>query len=200
MENELREWEQLIAGLRDGDEQIVSQFYNDYSRMLHRVAERHLAAGLRKRFDAEEAVHSALRTFFRRTQIGEFELIDSQRLWGLLCAITLSKVRNKTRHHLRQKRGLDREQSLDTSGRDSDAPPMQIADWKLDPAVAVEFADTFHQLISSLDEQEQEIIDLKLQDFTNEEVAQQLDCCEKTVRRTLARIRSKLQAALEFAT
>jgi len=54
----------------------------------------------------EDLVQSACRTFLRRAQIGQFRLADSEELWRLLCAITLTKVREQTRFHMRQKRGL----------------------------------------------------------------------------------------------
>src|SRR4051812_47370036 len=102
-------WQALIDGLRRGDQRITQEFWDQYGRMLHGLAEKNLAEGVRRRVGPEDVVQSVCRTFLRRAQIGEFQLPDSESLWRLLCAITLTKVREQTRFHLRQKRGLDRE-------------------------------------------------------------------------------------------
>src|SRR5215211_5940267 len=99
----------LIGGLRGGDHQVLQEFWDQYGPQLHRLAEKNLPAGLRRRVGPEDVVQSACRTFLRRAREGEFRLDDSAALWRLLCAITLTKVREQTRFHLRQKRGLDQE-------------------------------------------------------------------------------------------
>ncbi len=147
---------------------------------------------------AEDVVQSACRTFLRRAKIGEFELADAEGLWGLLCAITLTKVREQTRFHLRQKRGLDREVH---PADDSQAGPrlFQEVDHEPTPAEAAEFADQFAQLISGLDEEERQLVDYKLQQFTNEEIAARMQCSERTVRRILKRVQSALAQHFEVA-
>src|SRR3954451_16484076 len=114
-------WQRLIEGLRAGDGRAAQEFWNQYGPLLHQVAERNLAGGVRRRVGPEDVVQSACRTFLRRAQGGEFRLEDSEGLWRLLCAITLSKVREQTRFHLRQKRGLDREVPLGPPPGDSSA-------------------------------------------------------------------------------
>ena len=88
-----QDWQRLLEGLRTGDQQVVRDFYNRYGQWLHDIAGKHLASPLRRRFDAEDVVQSALRTFFRRAETGQFQFDDNERLWSLLCAITLTKVR-----------------------------------------------------------------------------------------------------------
>ena len=54
-----------------------------------------------------------------------------------------------------------------------------------------------HRLLASFDEEERQIIDLKLQDYTHEEVAQRLGSSERTVRRILKRVQSRLKRLME---
>jgi len=49
------------------------------------------------------------RSFFRHTEEGRFQFEDSEKLWSLICAITLTKVREKVRNHRRDKRDVYRE-------------------------------------------------------------------------------------------
>jgi RNA polymerase sigma factor (sigma-70 family) len=192
-------WQRLIQGLRTGDRRSVQEFWDQYGGMLQQVAEKHLAAGLRRRVGPEDVVQSACRTFLRRAQGGEFQLADSESLWRLLCAITLTKVREHTRFHLRQKRGLDLEQhALPASDQGSATTPAFVAPGP-SPAEAAEFADQFQQLLTGLGEEERQVVDLKLQECTHEEVAKRLGCSERTVRRILKRLQARLKRSFESA-
>src|SRR5947208_17191412 len=102
-------WQELIQGLRDGDGQVLQSFCARYGAQLHRIAEAHMPAPLRRRVGAEDIAQSACRTFLRRARDGQFRLSDTEQLWRLLCAITLTKLREQARFHLRKKRGLNQE-------------------------------------------------------------------------------------------
>jgi RNA polymerase sigma factor (sigma-70 family) len=195
MSPEQDRWQQLIQGLRQGDRAATHAFWDQYGALLQQVAEKHLTGGLRRRVGPEDVVQSACRTFLRRAQGGEFQLEDSEGLWRLLCAITLTKIREQARFHLRQKRGLDQEIALQ-------AGPDASADFPLaapgpTPAEATEFADQFEQLLAGMDDEERAIVDLKLQDCRHEEVADKLGCSERTVRRVLKRVQARLARAFE---
>ncbi|HLJ93477.1 MAG TPA: sigma-70 family RNA polymerase sigma factor [Gemmataceae bacterium] len=188
-------WQRLIQGLRTGDRLIVQEFCEQYGALLERLAERHLSEGLRRRVGAEDVVQSAYRTFLRRAQAGEFQLSDSEGLWRLLCAITLAKVRELARYHGRQKRGFEQEVPLGKSDE-----PFGLVAPGPSPAEAAEFADQFQQLMASLDEEERRFVDLKLQQCTNLEVAARLGCSERTVRRILKRVQSRLESAFQVSS
>src|SRR5262245_5327358 len=101
--DELDRW---IAGLREGKQDCLSEFWHHYSPLLERLADKNLAPGLRPRLGPDDVVQSVCRTFFRRAQEGQFQLEGQDNLWRLLVAITLTKIREKTRYHMRDKRGL----------------------------------------------------------------------------------------------
>jgi RNA polymerase sigma factor (sigma-70 family) len=187
-------WQRLIHGLRTGDREVVQEFVRQYGSVLQHVAERHLPRGVRQRVGPEDVVQSACRTFLRRAQGGEFHLDDSEGLWRLLCAITLTKAREQTRFHLRKKRSLERE--LPLAGADSGAQ-IEPAAAAVSPLDAAAFADQFQKLVGTLNDEEQQVLDLKLQDFTNDDVATRLSCSERTVRRILKRVQSALTTAFD---
>jgi RNA polymerase sigma factor (sigma-70 family) len=192
MSNVVDHWEQLIKGLRKGETGAVRQFCEQYGPLLQDLAGRHLPPGLERRVGKEDVAQSACRTFLRRIHLGEFQLADSDSLWRLLCAITLSKVREQTRFHMAQKRDMQQEQPLAGKGRTSRAGVHGLAAPGPTPAEAAEFADQFQHLITSLDQEEQQVLDWKLQDCTNEQVAEHMGCSERTARRLLKRVQSKL--------
>ena len=195
LEDEAR-WPRLIQGLRAGDRHIVQEFCEQYGALLLDLADKHLAGPLRRRVGPEDVAQSACRTFLRRARAGEFQLADSENLWRLLCAITLTKVREQARFHQRQKRGIDQEVPLASDSSSSgDAAGFEPADSGPTPAEAAEFADQFQQLMAGLDDEERRLVDLKLQQYTNAEVADRLGCSERTVRRILKHVRSRLERA-----
>jgi RNA polymerase sigma factor (sigma-70 family) len=188
------QWQRFIQGLRDGDQAVLFEFCQFYGPQLSRLADKYLGAKVRRRVGTEDVVQSACRTFFRRAQGGEFQFSDSAALWRLLCAITLSKVREHARFHNRQKRGLDRETSIAPDAGASDLHPR---DPHPTPSETVAFSDFFEQIRAGLDEEERQVVDLKLQEYTNDEVALRLGLSERTVRRLLKRLQARLTRALE---
>jgi RNA polymerase sigma factor (sigma-70 family) len=187
-------WPRLIKGLRDGDPVVVRDFCNQYGEALHRLADKHLAEGIRRRVGPEDVVQSACRTFLRRAQGGEFQLADSESLWAILCAITLTKVREQARFHLRQKRGLNREVPIDSAP--ADKPGWDLVDPNPTPDQAAALAEQLEQVLATLNEEERQLVDLKLQEFTNDEVAARMGCSERTVRRILKRVQGHLANTL----
>src|SRR5260221_1863489 len=90
----------LIDGLRGGDGRAEREFWDQYGPALHRIADKQLPDKVRRRVGPEDVVQSACRTFLRRAQGGEFQLDDSEGLWPLFCAITLTQVPEQARVHL----------------------------------------------------------------------------------------------------
>lgn len=189
----------LIEGLRSGEQEAIAAFWNHYGPMLERLADRNLARGLRRRFGPEDVVQSACRTFLRRAQAGEFEIDSSDGLWRLLCAITLTKLRQQARFHGRKRRDLRQEKHLDSINLQGRPKIPQVAAEDSEPEEAVEFADQMQALIDSLEDKEREILELKLQQVDNEEIARQLGCAERTVRRRLQRIEAVFTKLLDEA-
>ena len=95
-------------------------------------------------------------------------------------------------------------------GRDFKAHAKSLGtDWdedgrgQIDPAAAAptpaeiaEFNDELTQLVASLPESEQQVLQLRLEQCTNEEIAEKLGCSERTVRRMMKRIQAHLTRLL----
>ena len=196
------DWKQTVNGLRAGDASAVGDFWRRYGSLMHAVADQNLSPGMRRRVEPDDVVQSVCRTFFRRAKAGEYQLPDSQALWRLLCAITVTKVREQSRFHGRAKRGLKREVSMDAAGGgpDADTPGADHfapADDAPTPADAAAFADQFRLVIESLGEEERQLVCLKLDDCTNDEAAEKLGCSERTVRRLMKEIQARLSKVLD---
>jgi RNA polymerase sigma factor (sigma-70 family) len=191
-------WQQQIRGFLNGDSSTAKEFWDQYGPLLERVAAKHMNERLKMRVGPEDVVQSACRTFFRRAKAGQLKLDDSESLWRLLCAITLTKVREQARFHSRGKRSVDREVHAANSD-DSTAGQFHIAAAGPAPEAEVIFADQFAHILGTLDEEERAIVDLKLQELTHDEIADRLGMSERTVRRVFKTIQAKLTRAFTEA-
>ena len=193
------DWQRVVAGLRTGEPRAVQEFLDRYGRLMHVLADQHLSTKLRQRLGPEDVVQSVCRTFFRRARAGEFQIADADALWRLLCAITVTKVRQQARFHSRAKRGIGREVAMDApAGGDSSVGISRFgADDGPSPDEAAEFSDQFRLLVESLDEEERQLVAMKLDELTNDQIAEKLGCSERTVRRILKNVQARLEEVLE---
>jgi RNA polymerase sigma factor (sigma-70 family) len=195
MQNE-RTTDAWLAALVDGDERTVAEFWEEYGDRLNRLADRHLSPRLHRRVGSDDVIQSVCRTFFRRAREGQFELSDAEALWRLLCVITLNKCRLLARFHGRQRRGLGKEQPLDGPVGAERVSPGEPAASDPTPDQAAELADELARVLSGLDGEGQQLVELKLQERTNAEIAAQMKCSERTVRRLLKRVQTHLSQIL----
>jgi RNA polymerase sigma-70 factor (ECF subfamily) len=186
-------WSSWVRRLADGEEAVVVEFWRDYGGRLEALAAGYLSSRMRRREGPEDVVQSVCRTFLRRNREGQFELAGPDSLWRLLCAITLAKVREKVRFHGREKRKIDRERYLDDS-RASDSP---LVSHEPTPAEAAEFADQMQRLFHGMDDEERQVVTMKLEQYTHPEIADRLGCSERTVRRIVKRVQEHLKRVLE---
>jgi RNA polymerase sigma factor (sigma-70 family) len=185
------DWDALVAGLRAGDPAALRLFIERFAPALERVANRAIDPAMRRRFGAESVAQSVCRTFLRRAGGGQFELTDPDRMWSLLVAIALTKVRDKSRFHLRKRRRLDRERAID-----GDAEALAGADPGPTPEALAAFEEGLAAVMESLDDEERRIVELRLEDRGPAEIATELGCSARTVRRRLAELETRLRAAL----
>jgi RNA polymerase sigma factor (sigma-70 family) len=191
--DEDHEWRSWVQHLVEGDDRVVGEFWGQYGERLRALAAELLNARFYRREGPDDIVQSVCRTFVRRARTGEFELANRDTLWRLLYAITVTKTREKVRFHGRQKRAADRDRSL-VSSRDG-GPPVVASEPT--PAEAAAFADQLQHLLADVDEEERRVVELRLQEYTYPEIAEQLGCSKRTVRRIVKRVQSRWQCLLE---
>ncbi len=190
----------LIRLLRNDDRVVrdmaASLIWQRYFRDLLDLARKNLDKRVRRRMDEEDVLQSMFQSFCARQGRGEFDLADRDELWRLLVTITLRKARNVARDHHRDRRDIAREQTMSLAADDDRSCP----DWALElmdasapsPAEAAVLSEALERRLASLADPELRQIALwRLEGFTNREIADQLDCTQRSVERKLERIRSK---------
>src|SRR5262245_32501453 len=177
------------------DDEDARRIWERYVRRLLNLARQDLERAVQARLDAEDVVQSAFRSYFRRR--ADYELTDRDELWSLLVTITLNKVRNANRHHRRQKRDVRRTQSdRELLGGAADEGVGCAFDLMSDegptPNEAAALAEELEQRLRDLeaagDPDLARIAGLKLDGYSNREIAEVLRLTERSIERKLGRI------------
>ena len=183
---------ELLVRIEHGDDRAAQELFDRYVYRLIGLARKRLSNKLARRVDPEDIVQSAYRSFFARAAEGRFEVSHTGDLWRLLVAITLHKLRSKAKFHLAQKRNLRREDTvLACEGTHGVFPERVAADPTPDEAVAL--TEKIERIMSGLTSVECRMLELRLQSYTFEEIAEQVDRSERTVRRLMSRMRLQLE-------
>ncbi len=167
----------------------MAAFVQRYRPALERIARGAIAPGLRPRITPDSVAQSVCRTFLRRMDDNPYVLEDGDALWSLLCAIALTKVRERVRYHTREKRDLGRQVPIESA--------REVADPTHGPDHAVAFHDALETIFAELEEEERRILALRLQGKTQEAIATEAGCSERTVRRILKSLEGRLRRRLD---
>lgn len=186
-------------GLAKGDEAAVEEVWRRYYEKLVRVARGKLATGQRRAADEEDVALSAFHSFCRGAAAGRFpQLEDRHDLWRLLVTITARKAAHQVRRDMQQKRGSGsvRGESVFAGAREPERAfgIGNVLGTEPTPEFAAMAAEECEHLLESLPEEPIRQIALwKLEGFTNDEIAEKLECAPRTVERKLQRIRELWQ-------
>jgi DNA-directed RNA polymerase specialized sigma24 family protein len=181
-----------LRRLEQGDEIAAETLWVQYFEKLVRVAQGRLQLRYRKATDAEDVALSAFHSFCAGVQQKKFPFLkDRVGLWRLLVSITIHKVLHVVRDQDRIKRG-GQMRELQGLEHDSDAlhAVNQLISREPSPEFANEIAEQMQVLMVALqDKQLQELAHLKLEGFSNEEIATRMNCSLRTIERKLNLIR-----------
>ena len=178
--------EKLCAGDTEAETLVVRRF----TVQLVALARRQLAQRIQQKTAPEDAVQSAYRSFFKRLRGGQFDLTSWDGLWSLLVLITVRKCSARRDHFFAARRDVRRETPLSTGSGGGDARGMPLAR-NPRPDEAAALTELVEQLLCGLSDGEKQIVHLRLQGYSIAETCQLLDRADRTVRRVLARLRSR---------
>jgi RNA polymerase sigma factor (sigma-70 family) len=189
---------QLIEQLRSDNptlrDDAARGLWERYMPALLELARHHLDHKLRHRQDEEDVLQSMYASICLRQRRGAFEMSGRDELWKLLVTVTLRKARNAARNHRRQARDYRREHGQDGGDPTRGSWPLELIDAsEPTPDDAASFNEEVERRLLALgDPVLRRIALLKLEGYTNKEIARELDdCTERTIERKLARIRTR---------
>ena len=176
-----------MNALRDNDQEAAAHLWRRYFHRLHGLARKRLGDQGAAHDDAEDAALSAFRVFCQAFQEGRYaELNDRDQFWALLAQVTVRKVNDHIKRETAQKRH-----------RPGQEVPLDGVVGGSPPDVEAMMAEQCRELLDALQDPllEQAAL-LKLDGFTNEEIAAQLDYSIRSVQYMLKSIRQRWQAYL----
>jgi DNA-directed RNA polymerase specialized sigma24 family protein len=174
------DWLHQLAA--DDDSAAQQQLWNRYFFRLAAIARTRLAGVQRRDADEEDVVLSVFDSFFRAARAGRFPALqDRSGLWPLLVKITARKAINQVKRQQAKKRSSAAEETVpDIAHLVGDEPTPQFA---------AEVAEQVERLLGMLDGDLRTVAVMKLEGFTNAEIADRFGVVERSIERKLSRIR-----------
>ncbi|MBB01840.1 HTH domain-containing protein [bacterium] len=192
----------MLDALKQGENDAVAELWDRYFRRLVPLAKRRLGGASRKVADEEDIALSVINNLVNGAARGAFpQLADREELWKLLIVLTQRKVTDQVRRDLAQKRGGNnvRGESIFMKAGDGEQGLGwdRVLNEEPTPQALALMEERCEQLMDTLeDDTLRQIARLKLESYTNEEIAEQLGVTTRTVKRKCALIREKW---LQFA-
>ncbi|NND99428.1 MAG: protein kinase [Pirellulaceae bacterium] len=175
----------LIQSAKQGNPLAQHDLHDRYCKRLLRLIRARIRNSLQSRFDAEDVVNSAFRSFFSGLSNDRLTVPPSGDLWPLLAQISIHKLHRRTKHHRRRRRDADIEESSNAD--------LAVQPSRNDPDAAMIIGDELAWLQPKLSPHGTEIINRILDGWTHPQIAQQLGCSARTVRRSVCEARRLLQ-------
>jgi RNA polymerase sigma factor (sigma-70 family) len=184
-------FDELIRRVGSGDEQAAARLVRDFEPVIRRVLRARLRnARARREFDSMDICQSVLAIFFVRVAAGQYDLKEPDDLIKLLLTMTRNKVAEKMRrqHRLRRdsRRTVGRVEELALAGRDPT------------PSSVVAGKELLEQARQRLSEEERQLVELRGQGLSWEEVAASLGGTAGARRNQLARALDRVARELRL--
>lgn len=169
----------LYQQWRQGNAESISKLMARFRPRLLALANSTLRGRVQRMADAEDALQSAMLSFWERVDGGGFDgEMDRDDLWNVLGLITVRKAIKLQEREGAQKRGGGRV----VTGIPLENSPQKDSDDGVDLVCA--------ELLEMLDPQLQVFALFRLTGYKNREIAEQLGCTERKVERKLQLIRA----------
>ena len=169
--------------------------FQKYGHRLLALARRNLPPGVRIREDEYDVVQDAFLSFCHAQRNRPFVIANRHEFWTILVTITLRKISNTKKRHLRERRDLRRERSgaeRHTGRSERNNFAAEAVSANDNPFDTVEFTDRVVHLLKALPVELEMVFMWKLAGYSNEEVAapERLNCSVRSVERKLHTIRN----------
>jgi DNA-directed RNA polymerase specialized sigma24 family protein len=179
-------------------EEAARQLWLQFADRLSAVVRSRLDPRLARQAGVEDVVQSIFASFFAAAPGPNGPPRSREDLWRLLVHFTMCKVANTVDRLRAQRRDVFRERPM--AGPKSEAGMPEPADFRLAGPEAEAIArEEFARLLAVLPEDLQEVFALKIEGWSNAEIAAEIGRVERTVELKMRTIRGLLQPHLDPA-
>jgi RNA polymerase sigma factor (sigma-70 family) len=184
----------LIARAKAGDEAAIREFLIRFEQEVRIMVRGRLPKKLRTQFDSMDFVQAVWQSFFADLQKDSREFENVHHLRRFLAGVARNKVYEEHRRLTRtEKYALAREQRLYVR-RGSREVQRELISPEPTPSQAVQASDRLAQLIAGCTPREVQVITLRHQGMTFEEIAARTGVHERSVRRIIDEARARMEA------
>ncbi len=178
--------------MKSGDAESAQNLWDRYFQRLVVLARGHLGIASHGGADNEDVAQSVFKSLCLGAERGKFHRItDRDNLWALLVPMTAYKSRDLLRREWSLKRGAGRvlDEAAMAGDKESFGKLDDLLGHEPTPEFAAQMAEQCECLLSRLNDRERRTAELKLQGFSNQEIAGQMVCTVRTVERRLEAVR-----------
>ncbi len=175
----------MIADLKEGDDAALAGLHRRYWPQLVNIARSRLKRAPIRHADEEDVAQSALIGFYNTVRNGRAgQLENRQQLLALLSHIVACKAINQIQHAMTLKQGRGQVTSLS---------PVAFLAADTSPTSSQEaiLHDCYATYVGGLPDELRPFAEMHLAGLSNAEIAEHMDCVERTVERKLALLRSR---------
>ncbi|MDB5349247.1 MAG: sigma factor [Planctomycetota bacterium] len=181
---------ELVAKLRARDRDAYRLIEAFYAKRLIGLARARLPARVAGKIEPEDVVQSVLKSFFIRSERGEFDqLNDAEGYWHLLAKITRRKCGHKVDLFRTERRDALREQDVDAAWEAVARGPSAHE--------AVVLIESIEALGRDLESHEVRMLTLLLDGQKPSEIAERIGYSQRMVERFRERLRGRLTRMLD---
>lgn len=177
----------LLRRIRSGHSDAATDLYRRYARRIQALARKQIGPALGNRVEPDEIVQSVFRTFFRRLTEGHYDVPAGEEIWGLFLVMALNKVRSAARFHGQERRDMGRTERL------SHDDQLKTNDDDL-----VTLQQVIGELLDDLPESHRDVVSLRIDGYTVEEISSKTGLSKRTAERVLQRFRKKLSIEIDL--
>jgi len=185
---------ELIARAKAGDETAIGEFLSRFEPEVRIMVRGRLPRMLRTQFDSMDFVQAVWQSFFADLRSSSRQFENVHHLRGFLAGVARNKVYEEHRRLTRTKKyALAREQSLYVR-RGSREVELALISPEPTPSQAVQASDRLAQLVARCSPLEAQVITLRRQEMTFDEIARRTGISERSVRRIIDEARERMEA------
>ena len=161
---------------------FASEVFRRYSIRLLHLANDRLGKDVRGKLSPEDVVQSAFKSFFRRLKDFRLERDGADAIWGLLSIITIRKCKKWDAFYRCDKRAVKRERPDDSRL----AGQVRHTSTEPGPEDALIVEELLEKLFNEFEPRQQQMILLRIDGCSLDEIAVQCQSSCRTVARTIA--------------
>ena len=194
------ELSELLQQFCEGSEEAALKIVQRFTPHVRRTVRAKLPRSIRSKVDSTDLVNTLLGALLlKRTYLAD--LNDPDRILALLTKAARERVVDEYRKYVGGARNISREVRFDDgdnakgnqAGRPIMASDRRLGERTSTPSSIVAARENWERVLSSLDDRDREIVQLRKKGFTSQEIAEQLtSVSDRTVRRVLNKVMEQL--------